>query len=233
METGRVEGKTSEEKTGWSFSGLLTRIGGVFLAPDATFKQIITGKIGFWEPFLLVLLLVGVQVAVVASFCFRIMAAILDSISTLTSGVSFSFLSVMLAVMFTVSIIGALILWFVVAIIAHLIARFVFHGRGSLLQLMKLYGYSIIPCSLQILGLVLVGMSWTLWPFLVFFHAVAAFWIVVLMAVAVKHTYDIDIGKGFISSFIGPMTLWLIMIGIAWAWTWVIMRSFAGGLSLA
>ena len=229
METSRVEGKTSDGKTGWSVSGFLTRIGGVFLAPDATFKQIITEKISFWEPFLLVLLLIGVQVAVAASFCFRIMAAILDSISTLTSGVSLSFLSVMLAIMLTVSIIGALILWFVVAIIAHLIARFVFHGKGSFLQLMKLYGYSIIPCSLQILGLVLVGMSWTLWPFLVFFHVVAAFWIVILMAVAVKHTYDIDTGKGFISSFIGPMTLWLIIIGIAWAWIWLTIRSLAGG----
>ncbi len=231
METSRVESKASEEKTGWSISGFLMRIGGVFLAPDATFKQIITEKIGFWEPFLLLLLLVGVQVAVVASFCFRMTAAILDSISTLAGGASFSFLSVMLAVMFTVTIIGALILWFVVAIIAHLIARLVFRGKGSLLQLMKLYGYSIIPCSLQILGLVLVGMSWTLWPFLVFFHVVASFWIVVLMAVAAKHNYDIDIGKGFISSFIGPMTLWLVVIGIAWAWMWLIMRSLTGGLS--
>jgi len=64
---------------------------------------------------------------------------------------------------------------------------------------------------------------------LVFFHVVAAFWIVILMAVAVKHTYDIDTGKGFISSFIGPMTLWLIIIGIAWAWIWLTIRSLAGG----
>jgi len=31
------------------------------------------------------------------------------------------------------------------------------------------------------------------------------FWGVLLMAVAVKHNYKVDIGKGFISSFIGPM----------------------------
>lgn len=230
METSKVGSTDSGVKAGWSVSRFLTRIGGVFLAPDATFKQIISEKIGFWEPFLLVLLLVGVQIAVAASFCFRIMAAILDSVSSLTGGVTLGFLNIMLAIMFTVMIIGALVLWFVVAVIAHLIARFVFRGKGSFVQLMKLYGYSIIPCSLQILGMVLVGMSWVLWPFSVFFHIVATFWIVVLMAVAVKHTYDLDIGKAFISSFIGPMTLWLIAIGTAWAWMWLIMRSFTGGI---
>jgi hypothetical protein len=95
---------------------------------------------------------------------------------------------------------------------------------------MKLYGYALVPYSLVILGTVLVGLSWTTWPFAVFFSIVTTFWVVLLMAVAVKSNYKIDIGKGFISSFIGPMLVWLIIVGIFWAWMILIIRSFTGGM---
>jgi hypothetical protein len=49
------------------------------------------------------------------------------------------------------------------------------------------------------------------------------------MAVAVKHNYKIDTGKAFISSFIGPMTVWLVVVGGMWAWMWLLIRSLTGG----
>jgi hypothetical protein len=126
-------------------------------------------------------------------------------------------------------IIGFLLVWLIAAGIAHLIARYVFRGRGSYVQLLKLYGYALVPYSLVILSTVIIGINWATWPFAIFLNVVATFWIVLLMSVAVKHNYGIDVGKAFISSFIGPMLAWLIVIGIFWLWLLVTIGSFAGG----
>jgi len=208
------------------FSTFLGRVGGVFLAPDATFKQIITDKIGFWEPFVLILLLVAIEGIILASFVHRVISAITVSIGSL---VGLGFLGIIWLIVVIVSIVATLILWVVVAGIAHISAKYIFKGEGSFVQLMKLYGYSLVPCSLVILGTVLLGISWATWPLLTFFNIVATFWVVLLMAVAVKHNYNIDIGKAFISSFIGPMVVCLITMGIFWISIWLIISSFAGG----
>ena len=208
------------------FSSFLTRIGGIFLAPEATFTQIITDKIGFWEPLLLVVLLFAIQGAVIASFASRILSAISES-----AGFEFSlaFLNIVLFAMITAMIIATLIAWVVLAGIAHLGAKYVFKGQGSFTQLMKLYGYAFVPYSLMIFGVVLFGLSWTLWPFTLFFNTLTSFWVVLLMATAVKQNYKLDIGKAFISSFIGPMLLWLAAIVISWAWMWLFIDTFTGG----
>jgi hypothetical protein len=132
--------------------------------------------------------------------------------------------------MILMMVIVTLISWVIVSGIAHLIARYVFKGQGSYVQLMKLYGYTFVPYSLVILGTVLVELSWTTWLIAVFLSVVTTFWVVLLMAVAVKHNYGIDIGKAFISSFIGPMLLWLLIVGLSWVWILIALRSFTGGL---
>jgi hypothetical protein len=43
------------------FASFVNRIGGVFLAPDDTFNKIVVDKAGFWESFLLVVMLVAVE----------------------------------------------------------------------------------------------------------------------------------------------------------------------------
>jgi hypothetical protein len=143
---------------------------------------------------------------------------------------SLGFANLFVTIMIVAMIFSVLILWIIIAGIAHLFARYVFRGQGSFVQLMKLYGYAVIPYSLIILGMVMVSISWAWWPLLLFFHMVAIFWIVLLMAVAVKHNYSIDIGKAFISSFIGPMLLWLTIVGITWIWMWTMINPFVGGL---
>jgi hypothetical protein len=211
------------------FSRFLTRIGGAFLAPDATFKQIIADRIGFWEPFLLVLLIIGVQMAVIASFSYRIGAALADSFGSLGGGIGLGFFNAVMIVVFFVAIVCALLVWFIAAGIAHISARYIFRGRGSFVRLFKLYGYSIIPCSLQLLGTVLLGLSWILFPVFVFLDVVTVFWVMLLATVAVKQNYNIDTGKAFISSFICPMLICLIIAGLSWLWMWLIMNSFTGG----
>jgi hypothetical protein len=213
------------------FTSFVNRVGGTFLAPDDTFNQIITGKVSFWESFLLVLMLIVVECAVVSSFAYRIVSAVTNALNPLTGGMfSSSFMSIVFVSMIFAMIIATLIFWVIVAGIAHLIAKYIFRGQGSYIQLMKLYGYTLVPYSLVILGTVLIGLSWTTWPIAIFFSIVTVFWVVLLMAVAVKHNYGIDIGKGFISSFIGPMLLWLLIMGLFWAWMLLTLRSFTGGL---
>ncbi|MDH5754243.1 MAG: YIP1 family protein [Candidatus Bathyarchaeota archaeon] len=225
----KIGDEMSEKGMSGYFSAFLSRIGGVFLAPDAAFKQIIADKVGVWEPFLLILLLVGIEGAVFASFVYRVILAIAESLSYLTGNVPLGLLGAIPWIMVILMAVVALIFWIVVAGIAHISAKYIFKSEGSFVQLLKLYGYSLTPYSLVILGTVLLGISWATWPLSMFFNIVATFWVVLLMAVAVKHNYNIDVGKAFISSFIGPMVVWLIIVGVFWAWLWLIISSFAGG----
>jgi hypothetical protein len=213
------------------FASFANRIGSVFLAPDDTFNQIVTDKVSFWEPFLLVVMLAAIEDAIVSSFAYRIVSAITNVVNPLTGATTpIGLTSIILASMVFMMVTGTLILWVIITGIAHLVARYIFKGQGSFLHLMKLYGYAFVPYSLVILGTVLVGLSWTTWPVAAFLSIITTFWIVLLMAVAVKHNYKINIGKGFISSFIGPMLVWLIIVGIFWVWMLLIIRSFTGGI---
>lgn len=223
-------GATKKERSSF-FTSFLNRIGGVFLAPDATFSQIITERIGFWEPLMLMILLVAIEGAVIASFAYRVFSAFVNAMGIFSGGVADAgFFTLAIAIMISVMIFGTLIGWVILAGIAHVSAKYIFRGEGSFVQLMKLYGYTLIPISLVILSTVLMAISWVAWPLTLFLNIVATFWIVLLMAVAVKHNYKIDIGKAFISSFIGPMTIWLIIVGIMWAWMWLLIHSLTGGI---
>ncbi len=218
-------------RRGSYFTGLLTRVGGVFLAPDATFSRIVVDKVQFWEPLMLMLLLVGVEGAILISFCYRILSAVTTSLSSIPGFVSFGFLYAVPWIMFISMLFGTLLLWVILTFITHIGAKYIFHGKGSFLGLMKLYGYSLVPAVLAILGSVLFGISWVAGPLVFFLDTIAIFWTVLLMAVATKHNYDIDIGKAFISSFVGPMTVCLIIVGMFWVWMWLVISSLAGGLA--
>jgi len=225
----KPQSQTSKKGLGSFFTSLMTRIGGVFLAPDATFNQIIAEKIGFAEPFILILLLAGIQGAIIASFAQRVISAITSALGPVTGSANLGFLGIVPWVMLVVVIIAVLIGWIVIAGIAHISAKYIFRGTGSFTQLLKLYGYSLAPMSLVILGTVLIGISWVALPLTYFFSVIAVFWIVILMTAAVKQNYGLDTGKAFISSFVGPLIVWLIIVGIFWIWIWLAVSSFAGG----
>jgi hypothetical protein len=218
-----------KQAAGSRFSSFLIRVGGVFLAPDATFSQALAGKTSFWEPFAIVFFMIIAEGAIMGSFCYRIMSALASSLGAAFGTMPMSFLAFVPLMMIAAMLLNFLITWIVVTGIAHLMAKYVFRGKGSFVQLMKLYGYSFAPFSLVILGTVLFGMSWATWPVCIFLNVVATFWIVVLMSVAVKQNYGIDTGKAFISSFIGPMLVWFVIVGIFWLWIWLAISSLAGG----
>lgn len=227
----KAESEISTEGIREYFSNFLSRIGGVFLVPNATFKQIIADQLGFWEPFILILLLVGIEAGITASFVHRLLSAITESVGSALGTTPSVFLGAVAWITLVVTIVAYLIIWIIVTGIAHISAKYIFKGEGSFIQLLKLYGYSLTPYSLVILGSFLFGISWATWPVSLFLNIMATFWIVLLMAVAVKHNYDIDIGKGFISSFIGPMVVLLIIFLVFWAWLWLLMTSFGGGFA--
>jgi hypothetical protein len=212
------------------FLSFLNRIGGVFLTPESTFTQIITQRTSILEPLMLIILLVGIEAAIIASFAYRIFSAITTAFSSVTGTTTLGFFAFIPLMMLIMMIISTLIFWLIIAGIAHIGAKYIFRGNGSYIQLLKLYGYAFVPYSLMILSTLLIGVSWVLWPIAVFLYIVMIFWIIVLMTTAVKQNYGIDTGKAFISSFIGPMLIWLIIVGIFWAWIWLITSSFMGGI---
>jgi hypothetical protein len=212
------------------FLSFLNRIGGVFLAPDSTFTQIITQKLSIIEPLMLIILLVGIEAGIMASFAYRIFSAFATAFSSVTGTSTIGFFAFIPWIMLTMMIISTLIAWLILAGTAHISAKYIFKGTGSYTQLLKLYGYAFIPYSLMILSTLLIGISWVLWPISAFLNIITVFWIIILMTTAVKQNYGIDTGKAFISSFIGPMLLWLLIVGIFWTWIWLITSSFMGGI---
>lgn len=126
----KPESQGSKKGSGSFFASFMTRIGGVFLAPDATFSQIITEKIGFAEPFILILLLVGIQGAIMASFAQRVISAIATALGPVTGSANLGFLVIIPWVMLIVMIIAVLIGWIIVAGIAHLSAKYISEARA-------------------------------------------------------------------------------------------------------
>jgi hypothetical protein len=140
--------ETPKKRTGASSVSFMNKIGGVILAPDATFPEIITEGTGFWEPLLLLVLLFAIQGAVQASFAYRVFSAFASALGPMTSGfITGSWFSIVVLSMIVATIVGVLIFWVIVAGIAHLCAKYVFRGEGSFVDLMKLYGYSFLRCG--------------------------------------------------------------------------------------
>jgi hypothetical protein len=218
------EEKTASKATISSyFTGFLNRLGGTLLDPGKTFEQIIAEKRGFLEPLLIVFLSHGIQGAIIGSFIVRIILAIYALLGEWIGEAPSGLIVSIPIITFFVAFVGTLILWVILAGIAHLCAKYIFKGAGSFGQLLKLYGYASVPYSLIILATVLIGVNFTLSPLSLILGLTAIFWMVLIMVVAVDTTYKIGSGKAFISSFVGPMivllilfiALWLILLGIA------------------
>jgi len=217
------EKTASKGKTVSYFMGFFDRLGGTLLDPRQTFEQITAEKRGFLEPLVFVFLSHGIQGAVIGSFIARIILAIFTFLGEWLGEVPHGLIVSIPIIAFFVAFIAALILWVILAGIAHLCAKYVFKGVGSFGQLFKLYGYVSVPYSLIILATVLIGINFSLSPLSLILGLIAIFWMVLTMVVAVDTNHKIGLGKAFISSFVGPMVvllilfiaLWLILMGMA------------------
>jgi len=205
-----------ERKSSSGFIGFLDRLGGTLLEPGKTFYRILEEKRGILEPLFLIILFFGIQGALVGVFIVRILYSFLPFLSPII-GVeqlkTFQDILSIIPIITTISwIIFSLILWVISAGIAHLCARYVFKGMGSYTQLLKLYGYASVPSSLVILGMLLVSLNFSLFfGFSIILCLIAIFW-----TVAVERCHLIDPGQAFISSFIAPLILFIILSAIIW-----------------
>jgi len=210
-----------ERKSSSGFTGFLDRLGGTLLEPRKTFYDILEEKRGILEPLFLIILFFGIQGALVGVLIVRILYSFLPFLSPII-GVeqlkAFQGILFVIPIITTISwIIFSLILWVISAGIAHLCAKYVFKGMGSYTQLLKLYGYASVPSSLVILGMMLASLNFSIFfGFSVILCLIAVFWTVIILVVAVERCHLIDAGQAFISSFIAPLVLLIILSAIIW-----------------
>ncbi|MCP8305348.1 MAG: YIP1 family protein [archaeon] len=212
------------------FTGFLDRLGGALLEPRKTFDDILTEKRGILEPLLLIVAFFGIQGALVGVFAVRIISSILALLGPIIGVEQFgtfqAFSFIIPVTTAIVWIIGSLICWFISAGIAHLCARYVFSGMGAYTQLLKLYGYATVPSSLVILGMVLVGLNFPFFfGYFIILCLIAIFWMVSISVVAVERCHLIDPGKAFISSFVVPLVVYLIISALL---TYLLSLSLGG-----
>ena len=223
--------KMKKEKTYSKFIGFVSRLGETFLEPGKMFERLIAEKKGFLEPLVLVLIFHGVQGALIGSLIAKIIITIfafLGSLLGIQNAIP-SFVFVIPVITAIVGIICTLLLWVILAGIAHIIAKYIFKGVGSFTQLFKLYGYASVPNILAIFATLLMGVDFFafLGYSLVLCFA-SIFWVVLIMVVAVEKSHQIDPGKAFISAFIGPIVILLILLAFAG----LFLSMLFGGISL-
>lgn len=209
------------------FVGILDRLGGALLEPGKTFDRMIDEERGILEPLLIVVVFNAIQGAIIGSLIVRIILSVVafagrffGQMGIPTGGVPpgpipmglLAIIPVATAVLWSIA---ALILWVIFAGIAHFIAKYVFKGVGSFVRLLTLYGYASVPWSLVILGMVLLGLNlFAFMGFSAILNLVAIFWMVLITVVAAERSHKIDPGKAFISVFIGPLVVFLILFAI-------------------
>jgi len=165
---------------------------------------------------LLIIIFFGIQGALVGVFVTRVFSSIITFLGSYAGFEQFGTLQALSSIIPVTTtimcIVGSLIFWLISTGISHLCARYIFGGMGAYTQLLKLYGYATVPSSLVIFGIILVGLNFFFFAgyFLVLF-LIALFWMVTISVVAVERCHLIDPGKAFISSFVLPLVVYLII----------------------
>lgn len=188
--------------------GFLERLGGTLLEPGKTFEQLISAKRGFLEPFLIVLVFHGVVGSLVGSLIDNLVLSFHAFLGPFLGGDITVIILEIPVVTTLLGIICGFMLWVIFAGIAHLCARHVFKGGGSFAQLLKLYGYTYVPCFLVIMATLLLEANFVLFlGYSMILDITAILWMGLLMVVAVERSHRIDPGKAFLSSLIGPLVI--------------------------
>jgi hypothetical protein len=86
-----------------------------------------------------------------------------------------------------------------------------------------------VPSILAIFATLLIGINF--FAFLIYslpLYLASIFWMVLIMVVAVEKSHQIDPGKAFISAFIGPTVVILILLALVG----LFLSMLFGGISL-
>lgn len=114
---------------------------------------------------------------------------------------------IVLAVMVAVIALLKLIVW---AIISHIVAVFVFKGKGELTNTIKLMGFSAAPFILGIFALMTLILAKTIFTSTMLF-TIMYIWAIVIGSTAVSTEHGIGFGRSFLSVLGIPA---LIIIGL-------------------
>ena len=204
--------------------GLLERIGGALIDPESTFKAMVESGVGVGEALLCLL-----AFTVAAGFTFSPVVLKLAEVfagfagwlgfpgyGALTPSLAWIAASILIVLL----VFGNLVFWALSAGIAHLTAKYAFKGEGSYAGVLTAYGYSYSAFTPFLVGVTLTNLM-GLALLLPLFTLISAAWFLILWVVAVKTVHRIDAGRGFISAFLTPLTVYLLIVfalvrGLAW-----------------
>lgn len=213
--------------------GFLDRLGGTLTEPIHTFDQMLDEGASFREALVVVALTFGIIGGIVGFGLARLASSALTFIGPWAGGaippqVASQLFLILPAGLALLIFLCVFVFWVVSSAIAHLCARGVFGGGGSYGQLLTLQGYAATPFFLAAVGLALGWWNAALLPYTAFLGLTAVFWPVLLSVIAVERSHRISFGRAFVSAFIAPLLVYLvILMGLGWA-TPVILGGFWG-----
>ncbi len=165
----------------------LDRIVNSLVAPETTFQDILENKkaiTGIYFYIFFVAFLGFMSGALVGNFILGIVVAILFIIIGLVK----------------------LLVW---SGISHIIAKFVFHGKGQFVQVFELFGYMSVAFILGIVALALLVLGSIFAALLLLVLMIV--WMCILAIVALDTVHEIGVGRAFLS-IIGIPALIIIIL---------------------
>lgn len=195
--------------------GVLERIGGSLIDPEATFRAMVEDQISVGGALLAVIVF-----SLVEGFALGSIASTLKYFTSFASqwlsfaGGQLGWLTLLAwliipAVTFAV-VVGNLIFWVFSSWIAHISAKYIFGGEGSFTEVLTSCGYSWSAVMPFLAGVALTTFSGNM-IFLTVLTPISLAWFLVSWVTAIKTVHGIDAGRGFVSAFIIPLTVYVLI----------------------
>jgi hypothetical protein len=203
--------------------GFLSKLGGTLIEPIHTFDRMLDEGASFLGALAAVALIFGILGGMAGMGIAKLAAAFFASTGPWLGGAVFPQAAVQLFFIFPIalgvlSFVCVLLFWLISSAISHFCARVVFGGEGSFAQVFTLQGYAATPFFLVAVGLALGWLNLFLLPYAAFLGLTAVFWTVLLLVIAVERSHRISFGRAFVSAFVAPLLVYLVLFtGLTWA----------------
>ncbi len=196
--------------------GILERLGGVLIDPEATFRAMLDGEIGVGGALITVVLIAVVEGLAVGSILTGQLGRIGEFFAPwLSLGFQlewFAWLAVPAAVVGLT--LFSLIFWTLTSWIAHVAGRYLFGGDGSYVQILTLTGYCWVAAMPFLAGIALTALTGET-ILVTVLTIVSLAWFFTVWVTAAKVVYEIDMGRAFVASFLTPLTIYTIILFLA------------------